>query len=275
MNPINTPSISKNSPLLKVENLRKTFILKKDWLGRPTQMLKALDGVSFELNAGETLGVVGESGSGKSTLGKCLVRLLDPDSGTIQMHGKEISKLSGEDLLAFRKKVQMVFQDPFSSLNPRKNIMSILAEPFLIHESNLSRDEIRSRSAKLLSEVGLKPEHLDRFPHQFSGGQRQRIGIARALALKPELIICDEPVSALDVSIQAQVINLLIDLQKSYQLSLIFIAHDLRVVRHISDRVAIMTNGQIVELRPSSELFSSPKHAYTQKLLAAIPQIPT
>ncbi|MFA5256909.1 MAG: oligopeptide/dipeptide ABC transporter ATP-binding protein [Opitutales bacterium] len=259
------------APLLEIRDLRMHFPVKGGILMRERGLLKAVDGVSLELRAGETLGLVGESGCGKSTLGKCVARLYEPRSGSIFFEGRDITKLSQHALKPIRRNIQMIFQDPAESLNSRLTIGDILEEPFIIHgigRPSRRRDMVR----ELLGKVGLEAEAADRFPFEFSGGQRQRVGIARAIALNPRLIVCDEPVSALDVSVQSQIINLLLELQRELGLSYVFIAHDLAVVKHISDRIAIMYLGRVVELADSDEIFANPVHAYTQALLAAIPK---
>ena len=260
------------TPLLRVEGLAKYFPLRKGWLGAGRGAVHAVDGVSFQLNQGETLGLVGESGCGKSTLGKAILRLIEPDAGTIWFRDEDVLLADGPRLRTLRRNMQMIFQDPFSSLNPRMKVGAILAEPFGIHR--LATDAAaRDRAvADLLEMVGLPLAARERFPHEFSGGQRQRIGIARSLALSPQLIIADEPVSALDVSIQSQILNLLKDLKERLNLTMIFIAHDLAVVEFISDFVAVMYLGRIVEFAKGRELYEHPLHPYTQALIAAIPQ---
>ena len=258
------------APLLEVEHLKLHFPIKSGVLiDRTVGRVHAVDDVSFTLGEGETLGVVGESGCGKTTLARSLIRLLEPTDGTIRFRGSDITHAGRRGLAPMRTEMQMVFQDPQASLNPRKRVGQIIGAPLRLH--GVARDEVDGRVRELLERVGLNPEHINRFPHEFSGGQRQRIGVARALALKPTLILLDEPVSALDVSIQAQVINLLEELQDEFSLSYLFVAHDLSVVRHVSDRIAVMYLGKVVELSPSEELYVKPIHPYTVALLAAVP----
>jgi oligopeptide/dipeptide ABC transporter ATP-binding protein len=256
--------------LLEVENLKKYFPFKKGILSRTVGEVRAVDGVSFTIKRGETLGLVGESGCGKTTVGRTILRLIEPTAGRVGFNGENLLELDGEQLRSLRASLQIIFQDPFSSLDPRMNVGQIIAEPIRNH-LKVSKTEIRQRVAYLMERVGLHPEQISRYPHEFSGGQRQRIGIARALALNPLAIICDEPVSALDVSIQAQVINLLARLQEEMKLSYLFIAHDLSVVEHISDRVAVMYLGRIVELATDKALYQNPLHPYSQALLSAVP----
>lgn len=260
-----------NAPLLRVENLVKEFpVGSKDWLGRPRKALRAVDGVSFELQSGESLGLVGESGCGKSTTARMLVGLEKSTAGRVFFDGQDITTFSKPDWMAYRRRVQMIFQDPYGSLDPRQTVGSILTEPFKIHGLAKPRER-KLRALGLLDAVGLDPRVMHRYPHEFSGGQRQRIGIARALALEPDLIVCDEPVSALDVSVQAQVINLLEELQERFGIAYLFIAHDLAVVRQLCHRVAVMYLGRIVEMAPRDELYLDPQHPYTQALLSAVP----
>jgi oligopeptide transport system ATP-binding protein len=260
---------SAGEPLLRVEGLSKTF-RDRHWLaGFRGAGVRAVDSVSFSLNAGETLGLVGETGSGKSTLGRLVLRLVEPSAGQVWFNGEDITALSQRQIRRLRQQMQMVFQDPYGSLDPRMRVGAIVAEPMVVH--GLWHDERDQRVLEVMSQVGLQPEHRSRYPHEFSGGQRQRIGIARAMALQPRLLVLDEPVSALDVSIQAQIINLLHDLQQQADLGFLFIAHDLAVVRHVSDRVAVMYLGEIVEIGPRDALYESPMHPYTVSLLSAVP----
>ncbi|MGH3389486.1 MAG: ABC transporter ATP-binding protein [Actinomadura sp.] len=259
-------------PILEVRDLVKHFPLTKGIvLKQRIGEIKAVDGVSFDLHPGETLGIVGESGCGKSTLARLLMALERPTSGSVAIKGKDIARLRGGALKAMRRNIQLVMQDPYTSLNPRMTVGDIIGEPYEIHSEVAPKGSRRQKVQELLEVVGLDPDHVNRYPHQFSGGQRQRIGIARGLALRPEILVCDEPVSALDVSIQAQVINLLSKLQDEFDLAYVFIAHDLSVVRHISDRVAVMYLGKIVEIGADTEIYDRPTHPYTQALLSAVP----
>jgi peptide/nickel transport system ATP-binding protein/oligopeptide transport system ATP-binding protein len=260
-------------PLLEVSGLHVHYTVRSGLFGGGQEIVKAVDGVSFTVARGRTAGLVGESGSGKTTIGRALARLAPITAGSIKYDGIEISKLSDREFFPYRKRMQMVFQDPFNSLNPRLTIFQILSEPLEIHFPKKNRAEREARSAELLRLVGLEPGHLHRYPHEFSGGQRQRIGIARALAVEPEFLICDEPVSALDVSVQAQIVNLLRDLQQQLGLTYLFIAHDLAVVEHLSDDVLVMTGGHLVECAPAAEIYAHPQHAYTRHLLEAVPRL--
>jgi len=261
---------SPNGNLLEVRGLQKHFPIRRGVFSRVSGWLRAVDGVDLTIREGETLGLVGESGSGKTTTGRCILRLIEPTAGSVRFQGVDLLSLSSSEMRKMRRELQVIFQDPYGSLNPRMKVGSIVGEPLAIHR--IARgSEREERVAELLRRVGLDPSMMRRYPHEFSGGQRQRIGIARALALKPKLIICDEPVSALDVSIQAQVVNLLMDLQEEFSLTYLFIAHDLSIVEHISDRVAVMYLGKIVEMADAETLYREPKHPYTQALLSAIP----
>ena len=256
--------------LLRTHNLRKYFPLGQGLFTRRKGVVKAVDGVSLDISSGETLGLVGESGCGKSTLGRTVLRLLEPEQGEIYFDGREISHLGRAELRPLRRQMQIIFQDPYASLNPRMTVKDIVGEPLLIH-GMASGKERTARVKELLLEVGLREDALGKYPHEFSGGQRQRVGIARALAVLPKFIVADEPVSALDVSIQAQIVNLLMDLKERYQLSYLFISHDLRIVKHVSNRVAVMYLGRVVELAASQEIYRNPLHPYTEALLSAVP----
>ena len=260
-------------PLLKVSNLVKHFPVRGGLLRRETGRVHAVDGVSFDLQAGETLGVVGESGCGKSTTGRCILRLIEPTAGEVWFEGRNVTAMGKDELRGVARDMQIIFQDPFASLNPRMTVGAIIGEGLVIHGLAKGSSEIEARVAELLSTVGLSPDHMRRYPHEFSGGQRQRIGIARALAVKPKFIVCDEPVSALDVSVQAQIVNLLQDLQEQLGIAYLFIAHDLAVVKHVSDHVIVMHNGKIVESAPAEAIYGDPQHEYTKKLLSAVPRL--
>jgi len=257
--------------VFQINNLTKHYAINLGFFKAP-KIVKAVDDITFNVQRGEVLSIVGESGCGKSTTAKLILKIEEPTGGEILFEGKDITKFNAEELAEYRTKIQIIFQDPYSSLNPRWKVGQIIGEPLVLN-STMTKEQIKERVLYLMERVGMLPEWYDRYPHQFSGGQRQRIGIARALALKPEVIICDEPVSALDVSIQAQVLNLLLDLQEEFDLTYIFISHDLSVVNHISDRIVVMYFGNIVEQKSAEELFNHPEHDYTQKLLSAIPVI--
>ncbi len=269
--PTTAPGAALNAPLLRVKDLVKHFPIKGGLLNRTVDKVHAVDGVSFDLAAGETLGVVGESGCGKSTTGRCILRLIEPTSGEVWFEGKNVIQAGKDELRALARDMQIIFQDPYASLNPRMTVSAIVGEALTIHKLARTPQDYDERIVQLLETVGLSPDHMRRYPHEFSGGQRQRIGIARALAVSPKLIVCDEAVSALDVSIQAQVINLLEDLRTEFSLTYIFIAHDLSVVEHISHRVAVMYLGRIVEIAPAQLLYTNPLHPYTEALLSAVP----
>lgn len=259
--------------LIRIENIVKQFPIHGGVFSKQIGAVKAVQGVSFELKKGETLGLVGESGCGKSTLGRCIIRLIEPSSGRLFFKNKDITNIGGEELRELRKKMQIIFQDPYSSLNPRLTIGEAIEEPLLVHKILPTKQQRKEKVMELLQKVNLLPEHYNRYPHEFSGGQRQRIVIARALALEPTFIVCDESVSALDVSVQAQVLNLLNDLKKDFGFTAIFISHDLSVVRYISDRIMVMQKGKIVEMGKANDIYNNPANEYTQKLIASIPKI--
>jgi peptide/nickel transport system ATP-binding protein len=258
-----------HGPLVELENLSKLFPVRQGVFARGKEYVHAVENVSLTVNRGETLGIVGESGCGKSTTARLMVRLLAPSAGTVRFEGEDITKWSQKRLRPLRQQMQIIFQDPYSSLNPRKSVGQIVGEPFAIHKT---AKDVKNRVRELLARVGLSPEHINRYPHEFSGGQRQRIGVARALALEPKLIVCDEPVSALDVSVQAQILNLLKSLQKELDLTYVFISHDLSVIRQVSDRIAVMYIGRVVEVGQSELLFEHPRHPYTAALMSAVPR---
>jgi oligopeptide transport system ATP-binding protein len=266
---VSTPAAE---PIVEVDHLTKHFPVKQGVFARGTGVVHAVEDVTLTVNRGETLGIVGESGCGKSTTARLMLRLLDPTDGTIRFEGRDITNLSQRELRPLRRQMQIVFQDPYASLNPRKTVEQIVGDPFRIH-GTASGSELKRRVQELLEVVGLSPEHISRYPHEFSGGQRQRIGVARALALNPRLIVCDEPVSALDVSMQAQILTLLRSLQDEFDLTYVFISHDLSVIRQIADRVAVMYLGRVVELATADELFDNPRHPYTAVLMNAVPRM--
>jgi oligopeptide transport system ATP-binding protein len=271
---MNAPPTAPGTPtedLLKVRDLRKHFAVKGGILSRTVDQVHAVDGVSFDIGKGETLGLVGESGCGKSTTGRCILRLIEPSSGEVWFKGADVRQMNGTALRALRRDMQIIFQDPYASLNPRLTVGAIVGEALIIHDLAKSQRALEDRVVQLLETVGLQADHMRRFPHEFSGGQRQRIGIARALAVEPKLIVCDEPVSALDVSIQAQIVNLLQDLQEEFGLAYLFIAHDLSVVKHVSNNVAVMYLGKLIEIANKESLYATPRHPYTQALMAAVP----
>ena len=261
-----------NGALLSLGSIYKYFPVRRSFFSREMLNVHAIDGVSLDVPRGKTVGLVGESGCGKTTLGRVALRLISPDAGSIRFGGRDITLLSGEELRHTRRRMQIIFQDPYSSLNPRMRVRDIVGEGWLVHGMG-SRREIREKAARLLLRVGLSPDAADKYPHEFSGGQRQRIGIARAIALSPKLMVADEPVSALDVSVQAQILNLLKDIQEEYGMAYLFVSHDLRVIRHVSDAVAVMYLGKVMETGPAQELFRGPLHPYTRSLLSAVPML--